>query len=180
MRTITRTALVLAGTAALVGSMALPASAAPDDTTVTTVEVAGGTIDIAAPATAGSGSVAVGESATISLPGIAVTDNRAGTASWSASVHMTPLTGEILDNVLAPTSTSYLPVAAVTTGDPTMAPVSAVDVLTAADAGSQKAVQTATTVAGNNTATWDATLTVVTPAQVLADTYTSTLTHSVL
>nr|WP_176704695.1 hypothetical protein [Arthrobacter sp.]AXV46315.1 hypothetical protein pA40H1_p28 [Arthrobacter sp.] len=180
MRTITRTALVLAGTAALVGTMALPASAAPTDTTETTVLVDSGTIDIVTPVDATSSLITAGSSATISLPGIVVTDSRAGTASWSASVHMTPLTGEIVDNVLAPTSADYLAEAAVTSGEPAMAPVASVSVLEATDDERKVAVQTATTVVGNNTATWDATLTVVTPEQVLADTYTATLTHSVL
>jgi hypothetical protein len=180
MRTITRTALALVGTAALVGSMAMPATAAQEDTTTTTVLVDSGTIDISTPVATTSGLITAGSSATIPLDGIIVTDSRAGTASWSASVHMTPLTGQIVDNVLELTSADYLAETAITTGNPTMALPASVSVLGAIDGGTNVAVQTATTVAGNNTATWDATLTVETPTQALADTYTATLTHSVL
>jgi hypothetical protein len=48
------------------------------------------------------------------------------------------------------------------------------------DLSSPKAVQVATGVTGNNTAIWDATLTVTAPDAALAATYTATLTHSLL
>ncbi|OIH82774.1 hypothetical protein BLJ79_17615 [Arthrobacter sp. UCD-GKA] len=82
---------------------------------------------------------------------------------------------------MAPASALYTPELAALTGTSTVAEAAAgVSVLGATDVGTAVAVQTATGVTGNNTAIWGAVLAIEVPAQALADTYTATLTHSVL
>lgn len=179
MRSVTRFSLVLASSAVLVGSMALPASAA--DTT-TTVEVPAGTIGYSSvPASASLGSTAPGTTATVSLAGVQITDNRAGTAGWTATVSMSPLNGAVQttpgtsDNVIPASAAAYTAGTATVTGTATVAASAKQSNLSTA-----KDVQTATAVSGNNTATWTGSLEVAIPSNAIADTYTAVLTHSLL
>ncbi|WP_458111732.1 hypothetical protein M1D88_15885 [Arthrobacter sp. R1-13] len=171
MRSISRISLVAAASAALIGFMALPASAA--DTTAT-VEVPAGSIGISAPANTALSALTPGGTASASLSGVAVTDNRAGQANWSAQVSLSNFVGATPTNIIPATAASYAPAAADETGTSTVAPTTQTDLSTA------KTVQAATGVSGNNTATWGATLSVTAPSNALADTYTATLTHSLL
>ena len=180
MRNITRVSLVLAGSAALVGSMALPASAA--DTT-TTVTVPSGTIAIAAPASASFASpVTPGTTATVSLPGVQVTDNRAGTVGWTASVASSAFSGAKVNATtgaslysIAASNASYTAGAATVVGTATVA-ASAKQT----DLSSAKTAQTASAVTGNHTANWAGTLELAVPSNAIADDYTALVTHSVL
>lgn len=171
MRSISRVSLAVAASAVLVGSLALPASAA--DTTAT-VEVPTGSIGISAPANAPLSDLTPGGSASAALTGVAVTDNRADEAGWSATVSLTNFVGVTPTNIISSTLASYAPGAAVETGTSAVAATSQTGLSTA------KTVQAATGVVGNNTATWDATLSVTAPSDALADIYTATLTHSLL
>ena len=179
MRNITRTALALAGSAALVGVTAMSASA--EDTPVT-VTVEAGSLAIAVPqaATLDTADVAPGADSTVRLGATTVTDERAGEAGWTVSVNLPDLTdGEVAPKLIPTNVATYLADTVVvgdTTGGVT---VTASAELTGLDAAAQVS-QTATTVSGNNTATWGALLTVPIPAQALADTYTGVLTQSVL
>ncbi|WP_155849549.1 hypothetical protein [Arthrobacter sp. H20] len=179
MRTITRASLVLAGSAALVGAMALPASAV--DTT-TTAQINAGTIGFSSfPTSAALGAVVPGATVTTSLVDIQVTDNRAGTAGWVASVSLSNFTGAkqtvagTPDNVIPAANASYTPAAAIVSGTATLTASGA-----QADLSTAKSVQTASAVTGNHVATWGATLALTAPSNALADTYTAVLTHSVL
>jgi hypothetical protein len=172
MRTITRTALVLACSAALAGSMALPASAA-DTTTTVTVQATGG-IGITAPPSASAPTIAPGVNAVASLTGITVTDSRSGTTGWVASVSLGAFSGSTAF-VIPTAGITNVPSAAVTGG----AGTSTVAASTATGPLEQPS-QTATGVSGDNTASWNATLTVPVPANALVGTYTATLTNSVL
>lgn len=171
MRSFSRVSLAVAASAVLVGSLALPASAA--DTTAT-VQVPVGSIGISAPANAALTALTPGGSASAALSGVAVTDNRAGEANWTAQVSLSDFVGVDSTNIIPATAASYVPGTAVETGTSTVAATSQSDLSTA------KTVQAATGVVGNNTATWGATLSVTAPSDALADTYTATLTHSVL
>jgi len=174
MRTISRVSLTAAVSAALVGSVALPATAAPTADSTVTVEVPVGTLSISAPATAALGTVTPGASASVGLAGVQITDDRAGVAGWSAQVALTDFVGVNAANVIPATAATYTPEAATVTGTATVAETPASNLSTA------KTVQTATAVSGNNTATWNASLSILAPAGALADTYTATLTHSSL
>lgn len=180
MRSITRISFVFVGSAALIGSMALPASAA--DTT-TTAEVPVGTLSVsAAPASAALGAIVPGTTASVDLAGIQVTDDRAGTAGWVASVSSSSFNGATEttpgtpDNVISAVNASYTPATATVIGTDIVVTASAAQV----DLSAAKNVQTASAVNGNNSASWDASLSLAVPSDALADTYTAVVTHSVL
>ena len=178
MRNLKRVSLVSLVSVALLGTMALPANAADADSKANqlTVQVVGNGISIAPPLAITSEAIKPGADATFTMEAVTVTDERAVTTPWVATVTLSEFAGQLLENTLVPVSAKYdaalatkLTGAVTFTGDPTaldvsMAPVTA---------------QQATTVSGNNTAAWDATLIVKAPEQALADTYTATLTHSV-
>lgn len=177
MRNSTRVIFGLAGTAALLGSFALPASAAESTTTTT---VSGGVVSIAAPASFTLPAVKPGATTSNSLVGVKVTDERAGTSGWTSSVVISdfqgviPTGGTAADaNTIAATNVTYTPGTATVTGTATVAAAAA-----AANISAATTVQTATAVNGNNTATWDATVAVTAPSDALADDYTATMTHS--
>ncbi|MFF1382187.1 hypothetical protein ACFVWT_01340 [Arthrobacter sp. NPDC058288] len=171
MRSFSRASLVVAASAALIGSIALPASAA--DTTAT-VEVPVGSLSISAPVGADLTTITPGGSASATLSGVQVTDTRAGEAGWAAQVVLSNFVGATPSNVIPATLATYAPAAAVPTGTVTVEGTTQTDLSTA------KTVQAATAVTGNNSAIWNADLSVAAPADALADVYTATLTHSVL
>lgn len=175
MRKLTRVSFVVAASAVLVGAVALPVAAAPSSDTTTTLTVTGGGLAITAPAGAALLDAAPGGTATANLTGVQVSDTRAGTVGWTTSVLATNLTGTISGAAAIPASAAiYTPSLATVTGIAVVTPTTRSDLSTA------KAVQTASAVVGNNTATWGAALSVVVPGDAMADTYSGTLTHSVL
>ena len=176
MRKITLAALALASSAALVGVTAVPAFAATDSTPVT-VTVATGVLSIAAPSGTTVLTAAVpGATSTTALGDTVVTDARAGTAGWVADVTLPALTGTSPSTVTIPTTdATYTAGTATKTGTVT---VTAATVITGL--GTAKTSQTATAVTGNHTATWAASLTIKMPTDVLADTYSGTMTQSVV
>ncbi|GAA0966338.1 WxL domain-containing protein [Frigoribacterium faeni] len=166
----------LLSTAAITGLVAAAAfsgqAASAADSTMT-VAVAAGSLSISAPTAGDLGSVAPGSTGTATLAGVEVTDARAGTVGWPATVAISDFTSATLSETIPATNLSYAPGVAATTGTATV---------TAAPAtgGTASAVQTATDVSGNNTATWDGTLDLTVPADALAaPDYTATVTHSV-
>lgn len=168
---IIRAAAALAFSAALAGGIATPASAAD---TLTTLVVSSGSLGLSStPASVSLGLIHPGAAAAIALHGITVTDNRAGTAGWSVSVVLTDFTGDATRAALSSTGATYTPTAAATTGTVTVTPSRATDPTR------PRIVQTATAVSGNNTATWNAALTVPVPNDAVVDTYTATLTYSI-
>ncbi|GAA1789642.1 hypothetical protein GCM10009712_41280 [Pseudarthrobacter sulfonivorans] len=173
MRSISRVSIALAASAVLVGSLALPASA---DDTVLTVVVPVGQIGISGPlgGTAALTALTPGGDATATIEDVTVIDNRAGVAGWVASVSLEDFVGLTPSNIISAADAAYDTGVAVETGTST---VTSADV---SDLSIGGPVQTAAGVVGNNTAIWDATLTVTAPDDALADTYTATLTHSVL
>jgi hypothetical protein len=171
MRSITRVSLVIAASAALVGSLALPASAAD---TVATVTVPAGLLTISAPASANLGTVAPGSPVAAALGTVTVSDLRAGVQDWDAQVNMSDFVGANTSTVIPAASATYTPTAAVESGTSTVTPSAQMGL----DAA--KTEQSATAVTGNNTAEWNADQSFTAPANALADTYTATLTHSVL
>ncbi|WEO75919.1 hypothetical protein BJQ94_11060 [Cryobacterium sp. SO2] len=171
MRKITFVTLALAGSAALVGATTLPAFAA--DTTAT-VEVSGGLVSIAAPATIAFTTVAPGAPSTATLAGVVVTDARAGVEGWVANVTLADFTGTDTADTIPAAGATYTAGTAVVVGTATVAPSAA------GDPAATLPVQTATAVTGNNTATWSATLSVPVPTDALSDTFTAVLTHSVV
>jgi len=175
MRTTTRVALALAGSAALIGVTAVP-SFAVEDTTTTTVTVDAGVLSITVPAAADLSTVLPGENSTADVGATEVTDARAGTTNWTATVSLPDLTGDAVDSTeTIPTDVAtYLADTATLSGSPTLAAPG-----TVTDLSTAKTSQATTAVSGNNSASWTATLTVPIPEQVLADSYTGIMTQSV-
>jgi hypothetical protein len=155
--------------------MAMPAFAAD---TLTTLVVSSGSLGFSsAPASASLGLVDPGSPASITLHGVTVSDSRAGTSGWSASVTLTGITGDASGAALSAAGATYTPTAATTTG--TVAVTVTVTANTVSDPTTARIVQAATGVSGNNTATWDALLSVPVPNDAVVDTYTATLTYSI-
>jgi hypothetical protein len=166
---------------ALVGTLAfsaaLPASAAPGDTTAT-VTVTGGGLSISVPGatahlgtrvnTVGAGSISgpLGE--------VRVDDARSAAAgsTWVASAISTAFTGQ--SPALPATGISYSAGSIAKIGTATYEannPSSLVGVAP---------VVSATGITGDNAATWTPTLTVQVPGGSVAGTYSAVITHSVL
>ena len=180
VRKITLAALALASSAALVGVTAVPAFAAATPVTVT---VAGGGISIEAPTTSAaltksSADANLDATATATLGATKVTDLRAGTTPWSATVSLPALSdGATTPKSISTTNATYLAGTTDLVGTVTMATIAQATGLD--NASTPPTSQAASSVDGNNSASWTATLTVPIPDQVLADTYTGVMTQSV-
>jgi len=155
----------------------LQASADQSGTTPVTLAVTSGTIDITVPnGPVSLGTVASSSSAqtvTQQLGDVTVTDNRGGTTGWVVTANGVDFTGPQTISVSVPGSSSYNTPAATVTGTAT---VTASNLSPIYPPGP---VQTAANVSGINSATWDPTISVTIPANALAGTYSSTITHSV-
>lgn len=181
---IGRITTVGAAVAAAAWLGAVPATAAPTDSTTATFEVQAGTLDIDAPATAEMDGAAPGGVINSSLGAMTVTDGRASAdGSWVATVTSTTFTtgaGTASQTVLAGEldywsgpATSTTGTGTFTPGQPTFADREPLDTTTPLTAF------THTGGTGNNTASWEATISVNVPLDNEAGTYTGTVTHSV-
>ena len=181
MRKITLAALALAGSAALVGVTAMPAFAAA---TPVTVAVASGGISITAPTgsaalTNGTADANLDATATATIGATKVTDLRAqDVLGWTATVSLPALSdGATTPKSISTTNATYLAGTTDLVGTVTMATIAQATGLD--NASTPPTSQAASSVDGNNSASWTATLTVPIPDQVLADSYTGTMTQSV-
>ena len=165
-----------AGVAALLAAVAPPAAADP---TTATITVTGGALVITVPADAGSlgsraNSVAGGP---ISGPlgQVQVNDARSAAAGsgWVASVISTAFTPAAGPAIPA-SAVSYSVGPIVQVGTATYTPNDPSDLTGVAPA------VTATGITGDNSATWTPTITVAVPGGMAANTYSATITHSVL
>lgn len=168
MRTLTRFSLALAGSAALVGSMALPASAAEfgsgENGATVTIEAGYLTLDTSAQALEfiQSDLTASGSTLTGSLSGLSVIDYNNDGSGWTSTATLTDLTdeaGKVIDVSGAGFTTTVT------------------DSLGATVAGGSNTVTA--TGPGNNTATWNMAVTIALPNDITAGTYKGMLTHSV-
>ncbi|MDQ1624723.1 MAG: hypothetical protein QOJ49_221 [Actinomycetota bacterium] len=162
--------------ALLAAGAAQPASA---DTTAATVTVTGGSLSISAPANAGNLGTRANTVASGTISGplgqVQVLDARSPIAgsTWVASVissAFTPPTGP----AIAASGVSY------TVGSITKVGTA---VYTANDPGDLTGVSpavTATAITGDNSATWNPTISVLVPGGMAAGVYSATITHSVV
>lgn len=165
------------GASALI--LATPASASAS--TAATFTLTGGSLSISEPATANLGTAATGALTLAgSLGSVTVTDQRGAlTANWTASVTSTNFTtGTTPGTYQTVTAASIAYASGV--GTPTGTPVGAFTPGTIAQMSSTTAgVAGAWAGTGNNTVSWNPTLTfTLSPSQV-AGTYSGTVTHSV-
>ena len=155
-------------------AFAAPANAVTTHDTIVTVAIAQGEIGITAPADPALTSVpatAAGTTVTIALGEIAVSDLSGGTG-WTVGAAATPFTGADAGGVLG--SVAYPAVVAATVGSAVVTG-SALAALTEVPVAVQDAAAT-----GANSATWSPTLTLTIPAGAQVDSYTSTITHSLI
>jgi hypothetical protein len=162
------------------------AAAGDPDTTVTFTVTSTGTLSMTAPDSVDLGSGAVGGTISAALGDVTVTDDRAlDAATWTVSASSTNWTtgaGTPVESIPAG-DVSYDPGPfTATTGTVTQgAPTTATTLLTPvspATTGVPVTVVTATGV-GDNSATWDPTISVAVPAGAVAGDYVGTLTQSV-
>jgi hypothetical protein len=177
--------VLLAGGVALGGiaGMAAPAQAATGDTTTTFILTAG-SLAITAPASKALGSVATGSASTapIQMGAVSVSDGRGALlGSWTTAVSSTAFTtgAGTANETIANSNAEYWSGAAVsTTGTGVFTPGQATSANVVTLATSRTAFA-ATVVVGNNTASWNPTVSVNIPAAGVAGSYTGTITHSV-
>lgn len=168
-----RTPLALGTVAsAILLASALPASA---DNTATTFTLTGGSLTLAVQGTAALTNATSGTTAiTGSLGAVTVTDARGGTANWNVSGASTAFTGA-LTTPSSSTAVSYTGGVVTESGTITVADGAAKTLTTTA-----VSVVAPTALSGNNTASWTPNLAVTMPAGALADTYSGTVTTSIL
>jgi hypothetical protein len=156
----------------LIVGIASPASA---DDTSTTFTLTGGSLTLAVAATA---ALTNAPSGTTTINGnlglVSVTDERGGTAAWTVSAGSTAFTGAIIGGTSS-TAVSYTGGVVTETGTITVA-----DGATTALTGVATSVVAPTSLSGNNTASWSPVLNVTMPAGALTDTYSGTVTTSIL
>lgn len=174
-----RSVLIVTATGLLTVAIALPATADATGATSATVTVTGGVLAISVPADAGSlGTLAnsVG-GGTVSGPlgQVQVSDARSAVAGsgWVASVISTAFTPPA-GAAIAASAVSYTVGAIAKVGTATY---------TANNPGNLSGVApavTATGITGDNSATWNPTITVAIPGGLGAGVYSATITHSVV
>ena len=177
-----RTKIIASAAALFIGgagvlTLAAPAFADTASNTPVTVEVTGGDLTISAPTqSVDLGSVVTSDTAqTVRalLGNVTVTDNRAGTAGWTATASATDFTGPQTISTSTFGLVVYTAPQATVTGTATVTPS------TQSSLNPGGRVQDATNVNGANTAAWDPAIAVTIPANALAGTYSTSITHSV-
>jgi hypothetical protein len=150
-------------------------SAGDPDTTVT-FTVTSGELSMSAPTSASLGSGAPGTTISGALGAVTVTDDRALlSAAWTVTAASTDWTtgGGTPAETIPATDVGYDPGSITTTGTITATgtPITL--------SGTAAPVVTGTAGVGDNTATWNPTLSVAVPASAVGGIYTGTLTQSV-
>jgi hypothetical protein len=175
----TRNLIVATAAVSLAVTMTMPARAATAGVTTATVTVQGGALSITVPASAGSLGTRINTVTDGSISGslgqVQVSDARSAAAGsgWVASVISTAFT---------PPSGPALPASAVSYA---AGPITKVGTATytANDPGNLTGVVaavTATGITGDNSATWNPTITVNVLGGTIAGVYSATITHSVV
>jgi hypothetical protein len=165
-----------AASAAVTSTAAVNAPGPGDPDTTVTFAVTSGALTMTAPVSANLGSGAPGSDISGEIGTTTVTDDRALlSASWTATASAADFTtsGGTPAETIPATDVDYAPGTITTTGGITATPT---DITLD---GEPQTVVTGTAGVGNNTASWNPTLTVHVPAQAVTGTYTGTLTQSV-
>jgi hypothetical protein len=176
--TILAATSITVGAGTAVHGRALARDGAVTLDTNTFTEVGGGALSITVPVGPVSlGSVtasAIAQSVSGQLGLVKVTDTRGGTAGWTATAGATSFSGPQTIEVSATGSSSYVTTVQATVTGTANVVRGNLDHLSAPGQ-----VQVATGVSGNNTASWNPTISVTIPAGALAGLYSTTITHSV-
>ncbi|WP_203136485.1 WxL domain-containing protein [Microbacterium sp. JZ31] len=176
MRTTHRFALSLAGASLLVFAAAGSAVAAEDGTT-TTVTVNAGALSVTVPGQLSLSAAAPGGSASGTLAPVTVTDATSDAIGWTATVSLSRFA--VVDAQGAPIAGGATFAAEGFSYSPTdiqSADTEAYSAVTPTFSGTS---MTVTDPAGNNQASWGASVSLTVPKTAKAGTYQATLTHSV-
>jgi hypothetical protein len=143
--------------------------------TPATFDITTGGISLSAPTASvllGSRTATVGAGAAISGPlgVVSVTDTRGGTTGWTASVIATAFSGPVAVPAL---NISYLAGTITGAGPATFTATAGLNLTGVVP------VVAASLVTGANSASWNPTVTVLTPSGLPVGTYSTTITHSV-
>ena len=143
--------------------------------TTVTLTVAGGGLSISAPASGTFGTVASPSDASFEMGAVTVTDARGALAgaSWTATALITALTHSDLTTTIPATLFRY------TAGIPTKTGTVTLTELAATAFDSSASVVSATSITGDNSATWTPVVSIAVPSGTPTGTYTGTITHSV-
>jgi Bacterial Ig-like domain (group 3)/SdrD B-like domain len=137
------------------------------DTTIT-FTVTSGALSLSAPVSANLGSGAPGTTIQAAIGPMTLTDDRAlQSASWTVTAAQTDFTSGT--NTIPATDVSYNPGSITTTGTITVTPTNVTL------SNSPQTVVTGSSGVGDNTASWNPTVSVAVPANAAAGTYTGTL-----
>jgi hypothetical protein len=157
---------------------AQPPGAGPTADTTVTFSVSVGSLVITAPISANLGTGTAGTTiGPTAIGNVEVFDERAALgATWTATVSSTNFTtGSGTGPEMIPAGDITYNGGPVTTTGTVTAPALPAFTLS----GGSKTAVVATAINGDNTATWDPTLTVAVPASAVGGAYTGTITHSV-
>ena len=171
--------IVLVGAVFGLLAFALPARAA--DTT-TTFTLAAGALSISAPASSGLGSGSGGGTLSAQLGTVTVTDSRGALlGTWTASVSSTDFTtgGATANETVAKGQVTYWSGAATASSGTAVFTPGQAEAANAQALSVARTAFSATAIIGNNSASWNPTVTVNVPAAAVAGTYAGTITHSV-
>ncbi|MFJ5922629.1 hypothetical protein ACIQF6_08470 [Kitasatospora sp. NPDC092948] len=158
--------------AALVLGQPVLAVAEDDPSTTVTFVVTSGALSLSVPASADLGSGAPGTSIGSAIGPCSVVDDRAlASASWTVTASETDFVNGV--STIPATDSDYTVGVVTTTGTIT---VTTTDVTLS---GAPQVVLTGSAGVGDNTASWDPTVTVHAPASAVSGLYTGTLTQSV-
>jgi hypothetical protein len=173
-----RSLLVATAAGMLAAGTAVPAAAETSGETAATVTVEGGVLSITVRSDAGNLGTRSGDGGERTLSGrlgeVFVDDARGATAGsgWVASVVSTDFTSDTGPAIPA-SAVAYTAGEIEKVGTATLRAEDPVDLTTVTPA------VTATRVSGNNSATWNPTVSVTVPGDIPAGVYAATITHSV-
>lgn len=165
---------------ALFGGLVAPAGAA--DTTAT-FTLSAGALSVSAPASAALGSGATGSASLgAQLGAVSVTDARGALlGSWTASASSTDFTTgtATADETIGKANAAYWSGAATASSGTAVFLPGQAAALNAQDMSTARTAFSASGTVGNNSASWNPTVTVTIPSAAVAGTYSATITHSV-
>jgi choice-of-anchor A domain-containing protein/uncharacterized repeat protein (TIGR01451 family) len=167
---------ILANTATSAAPGSTCPASSPGPACTATVSIIAGALSVTVPDDANLGSAAPGGTISASLGTVQVTDNQGFGASWTATVSATGFTtGTATAPETIPASDVLYNISSLTTSGPATFSFTPATTLSA----SAQAVVSATSVDGNNSASWDPLIDLTVPASAIAGPYTATITHSV-
>ena len=182
-KTIATSMVAGLATLATLAALGLPAAAyASDGPTSTTLEISPGFLSISTPDGADLGTVQIGAAQVQAQLGTVTVSDSLGTydGGWAASVTSSDFvvsdTNGNAEVTIPASDVSYAPGTVTSTGEGTF---TAGDGGAFADSSTPQVACTAADEVGATTASWDPTITVTLPSDVVAGQYQGTITHSV-